>query len=362
MRIFYDGFIYGIQRAGGINRYFAEIISGLPSDYHPVVAGVRNFGNNAPSHPNLEKCRFKLFRPRRLSAQLRDKWWKPHVLGRIDILHPTYYELTRGFAWADFKCPIVLTVHDFIYSTYSNLIEGSETVISHQSEAIQKADFVICVSKATERDLLERFPEKQGKTSVIYHGSSFEIQPPLTDREIFESPSFLFVGGRSAYKNFAFLLGAFAKASRSNLRIRLRVVGAPFTTDEMWQIHLLGISDRVDLFVYPDEQQLMDLYRSSVALVYPSLHEGFGIPPLEAMACGTLAITGNTSSLPEVVGNGGIMLDPCREDDWVECLLNVAKGGGDRDILLKLGRERVGGFSWKDTVVKHLEVYRNCLS
>jgi len=361
MRIFYDGFIYGIQRAGGINRYFSEIISGLPPTYHPVVAGVRDFGKNAPFHPNLEKSRFKLFRPRRLSEQLRDRFWKPHVLSRIDLFHPTYYELTTGYSWTEFKCPIVLTVHDFIYAIYPHLITGSETIISNQSKAIRNADMIICVSKATERDLLERFPEKQGKTSVIYHGSSFEIQPPLLEDGIFENPSFLFVGGRSGYKNFAFLLRAFAKASRSNSRIRLRVAGAPLTTDELWQIHLLGIIDRVDVFEFPEEQQLMDLYRTSAALVYPSLHEGFGMPPLEAMACGTLAITGNTSSLPEVVGNGGIMLDPNREDDWAECLLKIAKGGGDRDLLLKLGRDRVGEFSWKRSVVEHLGIYRSCL-
>src|SRR5213076_1784649 len=98
----------------------------------------------------------------------------------------------------------------------------------------------------------------------------------------------------------------------------------------------------------------------SVALVYPSLHEGFGIPPLEAMACRTLAITSNTTSLPEVMGDGGIMLDPTREADWVECLLKIAKGGGERDVMIERGLERVRMFSWKKTVEQHLEVY-SCL-
>ncbi len=128
-----------------------------------------------------------------------------------------------------------------------------------------------------------RFPEKQGKTQVIYHGSSFDIQLPLATEKIFEQPNFLFVGGRAGYKNFFFVLRAFAKASQSDPRIRLRVAGAPLNTEERWQIHLLGIGERVESVVYPDEQKLMSLYRSSVALVYPSLHEGFGIPPLEAM-------------------------------------------------------------------------------
>lgn len=350
-----------MQRAGGINRYFAEVISGLPADYHPVVTGVEDFGKNAPSHPNLQQPRFKLFRPGRLSVPLRDKWWKPRLLDGIDLFHPTYYDLTAGFTLSDFKCPMVLTVLDFIYAIYPKLINRSEEVIRSQTEAIRKADFVICISKATESDLLERFPEKAGKTLVVYLGSSFEIQQPLGEQAIFENPSFLFVGGRGGYKNFSFLLRAFAKACDSNPRIRLRVAGAPLTTEERWQIHLLGISNRVEAVVYPDEQQLMGLYRSSVALVYPSLHEGFGLPPLEAMACRTLAITSNTTSLPEVVGNGGIMLDPTREEDWIECLLKTAKGGQDRDLMIKRGLERVGMYSWKRTVDQHLEIYR-CLA
>jgi glycosyltransferase involved in cell wall biosynthesis len=130
------------------------------------------------------------------------------------------------------------------------------------------------------------------------------------------------------------------------------------TSEERWQIHLLGISGQVEEVVYPDEKQLKSLYRSSVALVYPSLHEGFGIPPLEAMACRTLAITSNATSLPEVVGNGGIMLDPKREEDWVECLLKAAMGGAHRDLMIKRGLERVRMFSWKSTVDQHLEIYR----
>ncbi len=360
MKILYDGRIFQVQKAGGINRVFAEVISGLPADYQPLVTGVEDFGRNIPSHPNLEQPRFKNFRPGRISSRVRERWWKPRLLGSLDLFHPTYYDLIAGYSFSDFKCPTVVTAYDFIYAIYPKLIEGSAGVIRNQTEAIQKADYVICISKATENDLLERFPEKQGKTSVIYLGSSFEIQTPLPESAVFENPYFLFVGSRFGYKNFPFLLRVFAQASQSNPRIRLRVAGAPLNSEELWQIHLLGIGDRVETIVYPDEQRLAELYRSSVALVYPSLHEGFGIPPLEAMACRTLAITSNTTSLPEVVGDGGIMLDPKRESDWVECILKTAQGGGERQATIERGLKRLGQFSWKNTVQQHLKVYQ-CL-
>jgi glycosyltransferase involved in cell wall biosynthesis len=358
LRILYDGRVFQFQKAGGVNRIYAEVITGLPAEYHPLITGVEEFGRNVPRHPNLEQPRFKLFRPRRISVPMRERWWKPRLLDSLDLFHPTYYDLTDGFCFSDFKCPTVVTVYDFIYAIYRKLIQGSEGVIRNQTEAIRNADHVICISKATENNLLERFPEKQGRTSVIYPGSSFEIQTPLTEQAIFEKPSFLFVGHRAGYKNFFFLLRALAKASRTNPRIRLRVVGAPLSTEERWQIQMLGISGRVEAVTYPDDQQLINLYRSSVALLYPSLHEGFGMPPLEAMACRTLSITSNTTSLPEVMGDVGIMLDPTREADWVECILKTAKEGGDRDLIIERGLERVRNFSWKSTVDRHLDVYR----
>ena len=359
MRIIYDGRAFQFQRSGGINRYFAEIISGLPADYHPVVTGVEDFGTNAPSHPNLEQSHFKPFRPGRISSRVRDLWWKPHLLRKLDLFHPTYYGLIDGFSFSDFKCPVVVTVHDFIYATYPKLTDWSESNIRHQMEAIRRADHIICISKATQNELLERFPDRQDKTSIIYHGSSFEIQPPLAEQAIYENPTFLFVGGRGCYKNFFFLLRVFAKASKSNPCIRLRVAGAPLTAEERWQIHLLGISDRVEAVVYPDESKLMELYRSSVALAYPSLHEGFGIPPLEAMACGTIPVTANTTSLPEVVGDGGIMLDPMDEDIWTDCLIRLARPFPERGQLLERGRQRAKQFTWAESVRQHLAIYRN---
>jgi glycosyltransferase involved in cell wall biosynthesis len=361
LRILYDGRVFQFQKAGGVNRIYAEVISGLPAEYHPLITGVEDFGQNVPSHPNLEQPRFRHFRPSRISVWVRERWWKPRLLDSLDLFHPTYYDLTYGFSFSDFKCPMVLTAYDFIHAIHAKVIEGSEGVIRDQTEAIRKADHIICISKSTENNLLERFPEKEGKTSVIYLASSFEIQPPLAEQPIFEKPTFLFVGLRGGYKNFFFLLRVIAKASKTNSRICLRVVGPPLTTEERWQMEMLGISDRVEAVTYPDEQQLISLYRSSVALVYPSLHEGFGMPPLEAMACRTLAITSNTTSLPEVMGDAGIMLDPTGEADWVECLLKIAKGGGDRDLMIERGLKRVRLFSWKSTVDRHLDVYRQLI-
>jgi len=143
-----------------------------------------------------------------------------------------------------------------------------------------------------------------------------------------------------------------------NPRIRLRVAGAPLTSEERWQIHLLGMSGKVEAVVYPDEQRLMELYRSSAALVYPSLHEGFGFPPLEAMACGTVVIAADSSSIPEIVGDAAILFDPNSLEELAERILALRNLGSRRDDLIRRGHERVKKFSWSDTVRKTFEVYQ----
>lgn len=358
MRILFDGRVFQFQKAGGIGRYFAEVISGLPSDWEPIVAGVDDFGRSRPTHPRLSQISLPDFRPRRFRKRYQDRWWKPRLMQSVQVTHPTYYDLTSGFTYNDFKSPLVVTVYDLIHASYPDLMEGSAGTIAAQKAAINRADHIICISNSTERDLLSLFPAASGKTSVCHLASSFPIAEPARETAIFDFPTFLFVGGRGGYKNFHLLLRAFAAARTVNPFLHLHVAGSPLTFEEKWQLHFLGLSGVVTSSVYPDEAALKELYRRSVALLYPSRHEGFGLPPLEAMACGTLAVTSNTTSLPEVVGDGGIMLDATREDEWTDCILEIAKGGGSRAEMIQRGYQRVNLFSWKKVVDEHLRIYR----
>ena len=286
MNILYDGHIFRWQRTGGISCYFHEIISRLPADWQPTVLGIEARNGNLPAHPRLAVARLSSIRPRRFTQPLTKTRWKALELRKAGVFHPTYYNLTGGLSYCDVKCPVVITVHDLIARRYPQLEPDSDATIRDQKAAIDRADHVICVSAATESDVLEFFPAARGKTTVIHHGSSFAVYRGSQDVRVFETPTFLCVGRRATYKNFLFLLRAFARACSSHPRLRLHVAGPPLSVEERWFIHLLGISDRVDSSIYPAEDELRELYINSVALLYPSYHEGFGIPPLEAMACG----------------------------------------------------------------------------
>jgi glycosyltransferase involved in cell wall biosynthesis len=235
-------------------------------------------------------------------------------------------------------------------------MDDAELTLQWQRQALERADEIICVSHATAEELRNRFPISSNVT-VIHHGSSFPVCSEPQDPLIFENPTFLYVGGRGGYKNFSLLLRAFACATQIAPNIQLHIVGADFTVDERWQIHFLGIEKRVTLTVFPSNAVLKDLYRRSIALLYPSRNEGFGIPPIEAMACGTVAVTSNTTSLPEVMGDAGIMLDPSSESDWTECIRDLAQGRSDREALIQRGFRRVENFSWDRATNEHVAVY-----
>jgi len=361
MKILFDGQVYLFQKAGGINRYFAEIIAGLPAAWMPVMTGVKDFGSNVPHHPNLSIHNPPHFRPGRLRERFYRHWWRPRLAEKVQLLHPTYYELTSGFKLSDFKCPVVTTVHDMVYARFPKQIDGAEHIIQAQRASVLRADKVICISKSTENELMEFIPEAAGKTTIIYHGSSFPPLASSNEAELFKLPTFLFVGYRGGYKNFSMVLRAFARASGGNSALRLKVVGPALFPEERWQIHFLGISDKVISLVYPDEKTLQESYQSSVALLYPSRYEGFGIPPLEAMSCGTIPVTANATSLPEVVGDGGIMLDPADEDSWADCIAKLARPFPGRADLLERGRNRVKLFTWKDCAERHRSLYQELI-
>ena len=358
MNIVYDGQVLRWQRVGGISRYFGELIARLPNDWIPSVLGLADRGHLMLRHPRLQTSTVRCVRPQ----LARTHWWRFRYARRAHVLHPSSTELTAGLSYADFTCPVVLTVYDLICARYAPLVPNSDLIMRHLRHSVSKAAHVICISYSTERDLLETCPAARGKTSVIHLASSLTASDSGPATNVLEEPTFLFVGARAGYKNYDLLIRAFAKASEVNPRLRLRVVGLPQTSEEAWQAHFLGITERVEYYVLPSDDVLRSLYSTATALLYPSCYEGFGIPVLEAMACGTVTVTSNTTSLPEVVGDAGIMLDPRDECAWTECILQLAAGGGDRMRLLEKGRQRVTQFSWDRTADKHVEIYKRLAS
>ena len=358
MRIIYDGAIYQEQGAGGINRYFANLIRRLPPDFEPHLTTCRAPAVTDPSHQQLHNHRFRRFRPRRFSLRLEKVFFgRAQDSITFDLAHPTYYTLLSQREISDYRCPVVVTVWDMIHELFPEL-DPSGHVAQQKRRAVEAADAVLCISENTKRDLLARHRIAEDKILVTPLASDLDESLLKGDERGPSRPYFLYVGARAGYKNFDGLLLAFASATNLAPDVVLCAVGSPFSRDEAKRIAELGLTGRVEGYGHASDRQLAALYRHCVALVYPSLYEGFGIPPLEAMQCGTPVVASNRSSILEVVGDAGILFDPSRGDQLTDILVGLVRDPASREPLIERGYKRARQFSWEKTARQTIEVYR----
>ncbi len=361
MKVLYEGFIFSIQRAGGVNRYFSNLIDRLPQDFSPSLTAFGRQENNFPSNKKL-RCRIL---PKRIlgSEKAGRAWAQCHwnltqTLGSWDLIHPTYYSLLSGKAVAKRKVPLVVTVYDMISERFPRLdSSGGET--SRKRDAVAAADAIICISEHTKRDLVEFMGVPPERIRVIYLATEMGEEMGRHEKVSLAEPYVLFVGSRTFYKNFARLLVAFSSIRNSWPELRLGVVGPPFSPAEEEWLRALNLWERVTLIPDVDDGRLAALYRSSQALIYPSLYEGFGIPLLEAMACGTVVIAAETSSIPEVVGDAAILFNPTSTEQLAECILALKNLGARRFDYIDRGKKRVAAFSWDKMAVRTVDLYRS---
>lgn len=364
MRILYDGQIYKYQAAGGVIRYFANLINRLPQHVIPYLTTPQQQEVIYPTHPNLRVCKYKLFRPLRLSQQLEKYYYQAiTALNKFDLAHPTYYSLLTKQELNRYSCPVVLTVYDMIHEIFHDKIDPKGEHIQLKRKAILSAHKIICISENTKKDLIDWYSIPEDNITVTYLAAGIDASLAHGNERVPSNPYYLYVGSRDpSYKNFDNLLLAFANIVSVHPEITLCVVGYPFSETEIKRIAEVKLTERIEHYTYASDTHLAKLYRCSVAFVYPSFYEGFGIPPLEAMSCGTPVIASNCSSIPEVVGDAGILFNPSSVSDLTDILLFLFDNPIERDRLIAQGYQRSKAFSWDKTVAQTLEVYYSLIS
>jgi glycosyltransferase involved in cell wall biosynthesis len=265
----------------------------------------------------------------------------------------------------------VFTLHDTAYLSFPryHLWQNRLYLRLMMPRFLARADHIICVSESTRREALECYALDAGKVSVIAEGVAPHFQP-LTDvaqldlvRRKYKLPArfILCVGTIEPRKNLITLLEAYAVLRHSLPEVGLVIAGGKGWLYEAFfsRLRTLGLEPHVTLAGFVPEADLPALLSCAEVFAYPSVFEGFGLPPLEAMACGVPVVVSRASSLPEVVGEAGLLIEPTEVRAWVEALSGVLLDAGLHADLRERGRRRAALFTWEAAARQTLAVYRS---
>ncbi len=365
MKILYDHQIFTSQVYGGISRYFCELIAYFTHQRHPEFELALSFSNNA----YLRKASFPGIRPffpnRRFTGKTTiittvNSWKSIRSLKtkKYDIFHPTNYD-PYFLDYIGTK-PFVVTVYDLIHEIYPELFPSDIKTKERKRLLVQKAHKIIAISEKTKKDLLRFYNIDEQKISVIYLANSLATAPKLLDTLAGAPERYLFfVGERKHYKNFNFMVKALAPLFKREQDLCLVCAGGGiFSSDEIAFLVQSGIGNRAFQFSV-DDTALAFLYQHATAFIFPSRYEGFGIPVLEAFACGCPAILSGSSSLPEVGGDAAIYFDPCDEDSLRQAVSAVLHDSYIRSDFITRGMTQLGEFSWAKTAQETRAVYES---
>ncbi len=344
----------------GLGRYIRNLIEGIGR-----VDQENQYEILVPDHPNRvspwPNIRYQYVG----FPNFKLRYWEqvaPLRVGPYDLLHFPY-DSCIGIKRGKF----VATIHDVIPLLFPNgrIRTPWKGLLKRIiiPDPLKKIDHVVTVSESSKRDIIERLGVPENRISVVYQGVEFDRFSPdrssQSDRNT-TSHYILCVAGDSPTKNPGTLLEAYANLPDS-IRGKYRLVLAG---DVQKSKHLHPLIKKLELANYIEftgivsDERLARLYQGAAVFVFPTLYEGFGLPVLEAMACGCPVITSNTSSLPEVVGDAGILVDPLDVQAISAAIERVLTDPGLSERLRNAAVQRAKQFSWERTARETVELYR----
>jgi glycosyltransferase involved in cell wall biosynthesis len=374
MRVGIDGYPLAEPRTG-VGHYTLELARALalisPGDDFELVspAPFEVAALDEVKHANLPNLLTK--NPR--ASSIRGHWWSiglPMYIRRagFDLFHGTNFDVPL---WKQGRS--VVTIHDL-----SALLHPDK----HRSRLVRRArlrlplvvrfaNIIITPTESVRREVCQRFKLKPAKVRAIHSAARTSFTPvpfaetaELRQRLRVEDDFLLFVGTLEPRKNLLTLLKAFAQIiGQSELRPQLVIAGgAGWLMDEMFAfIRKSGITERLRFTGYLSDEELRGLYSSCKVFIYPSVYEGFGLPPLEAMACGAPVIAGRIASLQEVLGSTARLVEPLDVEALAASIVELLKDESQRRALGAAGLKHAAQFSWEQTARQTLDVYRQLL-
>jgi len=288
---------------------------------------------------------------------------------RVDLLHQPCFSAPLSF-----KNPIVVTIHDIISILFPETIPFASRMFYSKwmPFSYRKAKKIITISNSTKRDIIRVLGIAEDKITVIPLGYDKKIEKKLDKSEIenvrknnkLPENYLLHIGTLEPRKNLDFLIEVFSeviKKDKSDLHLVITGKKGWYYEGLFEKVKQLSLEEKVIFTGYVDEQDKAAIYQGAKVFTFPSIYEGFGLPPLEAMAAGVPVISSDTSSMPEVVGKAGILLSPHDKSGWVKAIREVSGSEKLRKEMIAKNLEQVKHFSWDKTAEKTIEVYREAI-
>ena len=343
---------------------------------------------------SLEMCKalykqpgitLQLYSPGRISADISDlsnvskkeKDWNNQLLrqlwaetylplwarqGKIDVFWGPAHRLPR---WLPKKVARVVTIHDLVWKVMPESMQSSTRLLEkcYMPHAVRNADHIIAASFATATSVKNEFSIPEESVSVVHLASSRKPNETIANEQ--SEPFFLFVGTVEPRKNLIRLLKDYSQLSESvKNQAKLYIAGGKGWGDEnvAAEIELLGIKQHVKMLGYVDEERLSQLYKNCLFLAMPSLYEGFGLPIVEAMSYGKPILTSNNSSMPEMAGDAGLLVDAL-DVNSIRCGLEQMIGSDDvRNSFAKNASYNANQFSWDKSATQLVNIFEKTIS
>ena len=361
------------EQGGGIGRYVRELVAALSrldndTDYRLFVAGATRDKLLFPPAPNF------IWKPSPIPPIWYARLWHRArlpipveiITGKVNLYHATDFVLPPTLP----RTRTLLTVHDLSFirvpdAASPNLRAYLDAVVPR---SVRRADHVLADSTATKNDLIELYDTPPEKITVLLSGvdARFTHVDDVTARQAVREkyhipgrPYILAVGTVQPRKNYGRLIQALARLRAQRHDVDLVIVGGRgWLEDPIYEtIRTTDMRDHVHFTGFADDADLPALYSEAVCVAVPSLYEGFGIPVLEGMACGTPVVTANVSSLPEVAGDAALTISPTDLDALTDALERLLTDSALRTQLIRRGLERVKQFTWEASALQLLRVY-----